>query len=205
MSYPARVEGLVNMLYSFRAVIYRSSCFCSSMWWGAQEYVTYAVSACLARLTWIVFVVGGGWPYTFYFVGCCLQDLLNIAWNILVQLLSSFFSIRLLSVHVVHPYSSIDTTTARKKLRFILSFRSDLRMIDGRSIAVHAFVRSVNLSTSFRELEFSVEISPLWLKHVNSVLSALTCRPMPAAARSKLCSRVSAWAGVFVRSVVLPA
>ena len=34
---------------------------------------------------------------------------------------SSFFSNRLVSVQVVHPYSSIDTTAAWKKLRFILS------------------------------------------------------------------------------------
>ena len=32
---------------------------------------------------------------------------------------SSFFSIRLLSVHVVHPYSSIDKTAAWKKMRYI--------------------------------------------------------------------------------------
>ena len=35
-----------------------------------------------------------------------------------------FFSSRLVSVQVVHPYSSIDTTAAWKKLRFILSVRS---------------------------------------------------------------------------------
>ena len=35
-----------------------------------------------------------------------------------------------------------------------------------------------------------------------SVLSALTWRPMPAAAHSRLCSRVSAWAGVFARSAM---
>ena len=40
--------------------------------------------ACLARLTWIVFVMGGRWPYSWYFVGCCRQDLFNIALNILV-------------------------------------------------------------------------------------------------------------------------
>ena len=37
---------------------------------------------------------------------------------------SSFFSRRFVSVQVVHPYSSIDTTAAWKKLRFILSVRS---------------------------------------------------------------------------------
>ena len=29
--------------------------------------------ACLFRLTWIVFVMGGRWPYSWCFVGCCLQ------------------------------------------------------------------------------------------------------------------------------------
>ena len=78
--------------------------------------------ACLVRLTWIVFVKGGRWPYSWCLVGCCRQDLFNIARSILV---SSFFSSRLVSVQVVHPYSSIDTTAAWKKLRFILSVRSN--------------------------------------------------------------------------------
>ena len=30
--------------------------------------------ACLARLTWIVFVIGGRWPYSWCLVGCCRQD-----------------------------------------------------------------------------------------------------------------------------------
>ena len=34
--------------------------------------------ACLARLTWIVFVMSGRWPYSCCFVGCCLQDLFYI-------------------------------------------------------------------------------------------------------------------------------
>ena len=41
-------------------------------------------SACLVRLTWIVFVMGGRWPYSWCLVGCCLQDLFNIARSILV-------------------------------------------------------------------------------------------------------------------------
>ena len=40
--------------------------------------------ACLVRLACIVFVTGGRWPYSWRFVGCCCQDLFNIARNILV-------------------------------------------------------------------------------------------------------------------------
>ena len=40
--------------------------------------------ASLVRLTWIVFVIGGRWPYSWCLVGCCRQDLFNIARNILV-------------------------------------------------------------------------------------------------------------------------
>ena len=40
--------------------------------------------ACLVRLTCIVFVMGGRWPYSWCIVGCCRQDLFNIALNILL-------------------------------------------------------------------------------------------------------------------------
>ena len=40
--------------------------------------------ACLVRLTWIVFVMGGRWPYSWCFVGCCNQDVFNIVHSILV-------------------------------------------------------------------------------------------------------------------------
>ena len=40
--------------------------------------------ACLVRLTRIVFVMGGRWPYSWCLVDCCRQDLFNIARNILV-------------------------------------------------------------------------------------------------------------------------
>ena len=39
---------------------------------------------CLVRLTWIVFMVGGRWPYSWCLVGCCRQDLFKIARSILV-------------------------------------------------------------------------------------------------------------------------
>ena len=35
--------------------------------------------ACLARLTWIVLVIGGRWPYSCCLVACCHQDLFKIA------------------------------------------------------------------------------------------------------------------------------
>ena len=56
--------------------------------------------ACLVRLTWIVFLIGGRWPYSWCLVGCCRQDLFKIARSILVQLLSSFFSSHFVSVHL---------------------------------------------------------------------------------------------------------
>ena len=37
--------------------------------------------ACLVRLTWIVFLIGGRWPYSWCLVGCCRQDLFKIAKN----------------------------------------------------------------------------------------------------------------------------
>ena len=40
--------------------------------------------ACLVRLTLIVFMMRGRWPYSCCFVGCCLQGLFNIAHSILV-------------------------------------------------------------------------------------------------------------------------
>ena len=74
--------------------------------------------------------MGGKWPYSCCFAECCFQKLLITARRILEQLPSSFFSIRFVSVHVVHPYSSMDTVAAWEKMRFIFSDRSDLHMTD---------------------------------------------------------------------------
>ena len=61
-------------------------------------------------------------------MGCCPQDLFNTAHSILVELPSSFFSIRLISVHVLQPYNSMNRIAAWKKLRFTLLDRSNLHM-----------------------------------------------------------------------------
>ena len=58
--------------------VHRSTSFMSS------SLLLQQCSACLVRLTWIVFVMGGRWPFSWCFVGCCRQDLFNTARNILV-------------------------------------------------------------------------------------------------------------------------
>ena len=92
--------------------------------------------ACLVCLAWIVFMMGGRWPYSWCLVGVLPPGL--------VQYCSQ-------SVHVVHPYSSIDTTAVWKKLHFILSVRSDFHMTDSLLIAVHTFVSHVLMSFSIDE------------------------------------------------------
>ena len=57
--------------------IYRSTSLMSS------SLLLQQCPACLVHLTWIVFMMGGRWPYSWCFVGCCLQVLFNIACSIL--------------------------------------------------------------------------------------------------------------------------
>ena len=95
--------------------------------------------------------------------------------------------------------------------------RSDFHMIDSLLISVHAFARRVlmslsvdeillprymNFSTNLRELSLRVEMSLSWLKHMYSILSTFTSRPMPPAAYCRLCSRDLIWADVFIRSAI---
>ena len=97
----------------------------------------------------------------------------------------------------MHPYSSIDTTAAWKKVRFILLVKSDFHLTDRLLLAVHVFAShvsmsvsddetllpsQVNVSTSFWELPLNVEMSPVWLKHIYPFLCLLTYKPIPAAA-----------------------
>ena len=99
---------------------------------------------CLVRLTWIVFVMGGKCN----FEGCCIPGLVQYCSQDSCVVAVKFFSIRFVCVHVVHPYISIDTTAAWKKLCFILSVRSNLHMTDSLSLAVHAFASRVLMSVS---------------------------------------------------------
>ena len=58
--------------------VHRSTSFMSS------SLLLQQCPACLARLAWIVFVMGGRWPYSWCLVGFCRQDLFNIARKTLV-------------------------------------------------------------------------------------------------------------------------
>ena len=49
----------------------------------SSSFLLQQCPACLVRLAWIVFVIGGRWPYSWYLVGCCRQDLFKIAHSIL--------------------------------------------------------------------------------------------------------------------------
>ena len=53
--------------------------------------------ACLVRQACIVFVIGGRWPYSWRRVGCCCQDLFNIA-RIIATNQNSFLSVRVLGL-----------------------------------------------------------------------------------------------------------
>ena len=190
------------------------------MWRGPQKNVTYKlilaspVVSCMACLIWMVLEMEGKWLYICCFVGCCFQDLFYIACSIFMQFPSGFFFICFDSVHVVHSYSSIDITAVLKKFCFILLASSDLHMIKSLLIAVHVFARHilislsvdemllpryVNLTTDFREPPFREEMAPSGLKLMYSVWSTFTWRTMPTATCSRLCSRDSAWVGVFIR------
>ena len=74
--------------------------------------------ACLVRLTWIVFVMGGRWPYSWCFVGCCRQDLFNIAHNSSDDLyLFSFFKV------ILSRYKSLVTAPRTPiTIRIIITF-----------------------------------------------------------------------------------
>ena len=78
----------------------------TSMYRSSLENVAYEFfqqcSGYLARLNWMVCEIGGKLPYSCCFEGYCSQDLIKIEHSILVWFPPSFFSVRFISVHVVH-------------------------------------------------------------------------------------------------------
>ena len=73
------------------------------------------------------------------------------------------------------------------------------RIMKSFSVDEALLLRCVNLFTNFKEPPFRVKMCPSWLKHMYSVLSAFTWRPMPPAACVRLCSKDSALVGVVAR------
>ena len=85
---PGGLQGYI--LYRHRAVVYRfllvalallvhvmgSTGVCRFM---SSSLLLQQCPACLVRLTWIVFVMGGRWPYSCCFVGCCLSLKIRIS------------------------------------------------------------------------------------------------------------------------------
>ena len=92
------------------AVVHRSTSLMSS------SLLLQQCPACLVRLTMIVFVMGGRWPYSSALWVVTARACSIFHTTFLCKLPSSFFVSRLVSIQVVHPYSSIDTTAAWKNL-----------------------------------------------------------------------------------------
>ena len=81
---------------------------------------------------------------------------------------------RFVSVHVVHPYSSIGTAITVKKSRYISLDRSDFFIIDFLSIAVYTFTRRALISLSLDEnvlLKFDRWLRPYCLVSDSFVVS----------------------------------
>ena len=129
---------------------------------------------CLVRLSWTVLEIGGRCPYNCCFMGCCFQDLFNTARSTLLQLPSSFFSIRFVSVHLVHPYNRIDTTSPWKKSRFILSDSLDFPIINNLSIVAHTFARRILVLFSIDETQL-----PRYMNWSSTFKSKPLIRPYP--------------------------
>ena len=130
---------------------------------------------------------------------------------------SNFDSFQSPNCTATYKYTSSGTKTTWKTFHFDLSDRSDFRITDSLSMAVHTFaqhivtslsvdetllLRYVKLSTNFRKPSFRLTMAPSLLKHMYSVLSAFMWRSIPPAACSRLYSRDSALVGVFARSAL---
>ena len=75
-----QLHGCTTWTLTKRLVITQE---CYEQYWSSSLLLQQG-PACLFRLTWIVFVMGGRWPYSWCLVGCCRQDLFSIARSILV-------------------------------------------------------------------------------------------------------------------------
>ena len=81
----------IYILYRQRAVVLAGRPAFTRPCEGVHWSISFMISSLLlqqrpsylVRLTWIVFVMGGRWPYSCSLMACCLQDLFNISCSIL--------------------------------------------------------------------------------------------------------------------------
>ena len=128
------LTGLLdNILFPYRAVVDKFLLVVQHLHVlekrSIRSLLLQQCSVCLVRLIWIVLEMGVSWPYSCCFVGCCFLGLFNIARSILVQSPSCFFSIRLVSVHVVYTCSRINT---KKSVLFHWISLTSIWSIDSR-------------------------------------------------------------------------
>ena len=127
--------------------VHRSTSF---MW---SSLLLQQCPACLVRLTWIVFVMGGRWPYSWCFVGRCRQDLFNIAHNSSDDLyLFSFFQV------ILTPYKSLVTSPRTPiTIRIIITFMChSFFSILGQDVGIFLFFFLLAFSFTLWSAEMSM-------------------------------------------------
>ena len=118
-----------------------------STWLMSSSLLLQQCPVCLVHLAWIVFVMGGRWPYSWCFVGCCRQDLFNIACKFLCNCRLPYSqAVLLASKWCIHTAVLTWPLPGRNCVSFYQS-----GLISIWSIAVHAFVSRMSMSFSVDE------------------------------------------------------
>ena len=131
--YPSLPAGLVDLiLCPYRAVVDKFLLVVLHflfVWKDPKRNVAYefvlvspTVSPRLISLISMVLVVGGLWPYGCCFVGCCFQDLLNIARIILLPFPFWCFSVHLASMWCIH---TVELTRLLLGKNYVLFYRKN--------------------------------------------------------------------------------
>ena len=100
-------------------------------------------------LSWIICEISGS---TAVFWGNGAFRIFQRALTILAFFQSLFFSMRFARISMVHPWNSMDKVTAWKKVRFILSLKSDLYMTINLLTAVHTIAKRTLASLSIDKM-----------------------------------------------------